>query len=384
MDTITLRRLSALVLGLTIAVAGPASAQKLEASDGAAAPGRWSELGGGITGYYVDEMVVFGSELVAAGWFSEAGGQTAANIAAWDGNSWRPLGSGPGAKVTAMTVYNGQLVVGGSFQVAGGYLDAVRRWDGSSWVTMGWDDNIPTAMASYDGRLFVAYPEYLPPYLIEVAHIAWWDGVSWAYNQMSFSPGPETQDQAHVYTLDVVGNKLLVGGLLADQYIVTYDAQSGWSSAGRGPYVAHQFIDYGGSVVCGGYDPLLMTWDGSVTWTPTGDVWDPGCGSIFALEVFNGLLVAGGDFTGGGCPPDPYLVTWDGSAWSTLGSSGMNASVRDLIIYGGHLIAAGNFTQAGNKPASLIAEWSQPVPAEATSWGSIKARYLNKDNPNDE
>lgn len=114
-----------------------------------------------------------------------------------------------------------------------------------------------------------------------------------------------------------------------------------------------------------------MTWSGNYGWSPTGGAAAPECGTAQAVESFNGLLVAGGDF----CDPfEPHLITWDGSTWSTLGS-GMNGSVRALTIYDGHLMAAGSFTQADNKPASLIAEWSQPVAVEARSWGILKALF---------
>jgi hypothetical protein len=54
-------------------------------------------------------------ELLIVGGFSVAGDMVANNIAAWDGNSWQPLGSGINGSVRALTVYNGELIAGGEF-----------------------------------------------------------------------------------------------------------------------------------------------------------------------------------------------------------------------------------------------------------------------------
>jgi hypothetical protein len=40
--------------------------------------------------------------LVAGGWFSEAGGEAASNVAAWDGAAWQALGTGVPMEVHAL------------------------------------------------------------------------------------------------------------------------------------------------------------------------------------------------------------------------------------------------------------------------------------------
>lgn len=93
--------------------------------DGAA----WQMLGSGMNGY-VDALCVFDPDgpgpmpelLIAGGSFSDAGGTPASGIAAWDGASWSPLGSGTTGAVRSMTVWNNQLVVAGEFFTAGGLV----------------------------------------------------------------------------------------------------------------------------------------------------------------------------------------------------------------------------------------------------------------------
>lgn len=41
-----------------------------------------------------------------------AGGVAANRIAAWDGNTWQPFGSGMTGTVYSLTVYNGELITG--------------------------------------------------------------------------------------------------------------------------------------------------------------------------------------------------------------------------------------------------------------------------------
>ena len=64
----------------------------------------WSSVGGGMTGqqFGVDVLCTFDADgpgpglpaLVAAGWFTSAGGVPANRIATWNGNQWSPLSTG--------------------------------------------------------------------------------------------------------------------------------------------------------------------------------------------------------------------------------------------------------------------------------------------------
>jgi hypothetical protein len=80
---------------------------------------------GGIPNY-VQALTVFGTNLIAAGSFTSAGGISANRIAQWDGASWSPLGSGMNGDVLALTSAGNTLYAGGLFTIAGykacGYL----------------------------------------------------------------------------------------------------------------------------------------------------------------------------------------------------------------------------------------------------------------------
>lgn len=61
-----------------------------------------------------------------------------AYIAKYDGSNWTPLGTGLNEYVRAIHEYNGDLVAGGYFTNAGGVpANKIARWDGTNWNAMG-------------------------------------------------------------------------------------------------------------------------------------------------------------------------------------------------------------------------------------------------------
>ncbi|UCC22520.1 MAG: hypothetical protein JSW23_00135, partial [Planctomycetota bacterium] len=121
--------------------------------------------------------------LIVGGEFTIAGDVIANNIAAWDGDSWQPLGSGMGGAVPhvrALAVYNGELIAGGQFNTAGD-VDAnyIARWNGSSWQALGGGMNdIVESLTIYNGEL-IAGGFFTTAGSVTAHYIACWDGSSW-------------------------------------------------------------------------------------------------------------------------------------------------------------------------------------------------------------
>lgn len=90
------------------------------------------------------------------------------------------------------------------------------------------------------------------------------------------------------------------------------------------------------------------------TWSALGSGMN---GHVLALTVYNGNLIAGGNFNSAGWIPANYIAVWNGTSWDSLGS-GMNESVYALTVYKDNLIAGGQFTIAGGNSANYLAEWS--------------------------
>ena len=60
------------------------------------------------------------SLLIAGGTFISAGNVLAENIVSWNGTSWQSLGAGMNSTVASLAVYNGELIAAGYFTTAGG------------------------------------------------------------------------------------------------------------------------------------------------------------------------------------------------------------------------------------------------------------------------
>ena len=79
--------------------------------------------------------------VIAGGRFINAGPEVAVNVARWDENGWRSLGTGDGtnAPVDALIVGpDGHLFAGGEFTTAGKVVAShIARWDGVMWHPLG-------------------------------------------------------------------------------------------------------------------------------------------------------------------------------------------------------------------------------------------------------
>jgi hypothetical protein len=332
----------------------------------------WLPLGKGVAlnelGPPVNALAVYDGKLVAGGWLDLAGEVAAYRVAAWDGASWGPLGSGPSNDngVYAMAVYDGRLATGsnvdspspipiflwsgvswspvtgmnyknifaltvyGTRLIAGGMIygavacEGVAAWNGSSWSALGtgltggqYSFAQVYALAEYDGKL-IAAGNFATAGGVSAGNIAAWDGSSWSPLGSGVSDGSNT---GTVLALAVYDGKLIAGG--------------GFTTAGGSPANS------------------IAAWDGS-TWSPLGQ--GVGAGTVFALAVHNGQLVAGGIFASAGDIPASNIAIWNGSSWSALGA-GINGMVRALTVFNTQLIAGGSFTAADGYPASCVAVW---------------------------
>ena len=94
---------------------------------------------------------------------------------------------------------------------------------------------------------------------------------------------------------------------------------------------------------------------GAQDWSPLG----PGLNNICrCFTIWNGQVVAGGQFTASGGDPVQGVATWDGAVWQPLGALGLNNTVWAITEFGGDLVAAGDFTTAGGTAALRIASWN--------------------------
>ena len=95
-------------------------------------------------------------------------------------------------------------------------------------------------------------------------------------------------------------------------------------------------------------------------------------GPVHALTIFNGNIVAGGEFTNAGGHDVNNIALWNGTAWQVLGL-GVNGSVLALAVFNNELFAGGEFTTAGGIVAYKIAKW------DGINWTSLNSGF-DEDN----
>ena len=309
----------------------------------------------GVNGGWVRAVTVWNGDLIAAGSFTSAGGRTVNRIARWDGKAWHPLASGgeigvTGGVVRAVTVWDGDLIVGGTFTMAGGQTaNQIVRWDGSMWhpFTSGGEIGLGDLCCApmvldltvWKGDLIVAgkFPSAGGQ---TVNHIARWDGEAW--HPFTTSGG---QTGVSIHVVGVAALTLWNGDLIAG---------GDFHAAGG------QTVNY------------IARWDGS-KWHPFTSGGQIGVASnwgVWALTVWNGDLVAGGDVFSAGGQFVNRIARWDGEAWHPFSSGGQvgvagpsfTSETFALTEWDDDLIAGGPFTTAGGQTVNRIARWAWPTP----------------------
>lgn len=299
----------------------------------------WSPLCLGINGW-VYALSVFDDKLIVGGEFTVIGGVPANGIAAWDGNSWLALGSGMDYRVSALAVYGGKLIAGGNFSVAGGVsANMIAAWDGAQWSALGSGMNgVVHSLAVYDGKL-IAGGNFFEAGGNFANYVAFWNGSSWSPLGSGLN--------GYVTSLVVWNNMLVVGG--------------SFNSADGNPTVNIAAWD--------GYG-----WDSYAVYANSMD----GSFGVSALAVYEGLLVAGGDFNQVDGVTVNHVAAWNGSNWSALGSGTDGGGVNRVSVYCNKLIVGGNFNTAGEVNAKDIAAWdgSMWYPLGSGTYGSPLALAL--------
>src|SRR5206468_154618 len=91
----------------------------------------------------VRALTVYNGELIAAGNFDNAGGNTCVRgLARWNGSIWQAPGSQCPAFCCSncaysLTVDGGKLIAGGCFTDISSAGNRVSQWDGTNWTGIG-------------------------------------------------------------------------------------------------------------------------------------------------------------------------------------------------------------------------------------------------------
>ncbi|HRH31366.1 MAG TPA: hypothetical protein PK950_01745 [Candidatus Paceibacterota bacterium] len=123
-------------------------------------------------------------------------------------------------------------------------------------------------------------------------------------------------------------------------------------------YVAGSFSKVDGSV-----GNSIMAYDGSVWGDVENGIDQSGSyGQVFAMHVWNDLLLVGGFFQSTNGVPASNIAAWNGSNWCGLGGN-FNQSIMAVEDWNNELYVGGRFTEIDSVQARFIAKYAAPSPA---------------------
>ncbi|MFM9995198.1 MAG: hypothetical protein ACKVU4_05290 [Phycisphaerales bacterium] len=307
---------------------------------------------------YVRAVGTYQGQLVIGGAFTQASGRTANRVARWDGPEWAALGEGVNGPVRTVQEFNGDLYVGGEFSTAGGQpAPGIARWNGVAWSNLG----TLSPVTVFD---LVVFENQL---VVTTGGVARWNGASWAGfgSGTGFLAVTLAVHDDYLYA----GGFKLVGGFEAIARVARWDGQSWFDlppvpPGGPGHTVTKLGV-HGGALYAGGSNTAVSVhgWNGA-SWYPIGSglLWF----NVYGIASYGGELIAGGDAPLGG----QGLARWNGSAWTNLGL-GLNGTVHAMTVHEGALIAGGAFTAAGGLPSPYWARYGCPCQPDCNNSGSL-------------
>ncbi len=113
----------------------------------------WTETMGGTNGP-VHALDTINNRLIAAGYFTMAGTSTVSNIAQLGNEGWEAMGSALDGFIYDLEWHEGTLYAAGDFQFSDG--SDIAKWNGAEWISLGWGTNglVRCLRSTSDGLLF--------------------------------------------------------------------------------------------------------------------------------------------------------------------------------------------------------------------------------------
>ena len=308
------------------------------------------------------------------------------HLAIWDSSIWSiipgigtPTSGGSWFTIGDVMIDEStqKLYVGGSFNYASGSSAgnriAIYDLTNNLWsqpdngITLGGG---PNAITSWQGKVYIG-GDIRELDNIKASNIVGWDGNNWDL----LGEGLQTYG-GEIYSVLQVGDTIYAGGLFshlggtAAHSLARWTPQTGWEELGGGVwrtgvsgyvytlkkegnylYVGGRFDQVGAFTSAHAIARLDLN---SQTWTTIDGGITGGSAKVNVIEIYGGMVVAGGFFTQAGSVNANNLAILVGGAWDTLGNP--NAEVLSLQNQGDSLLyVGGTFSQVASNPVSKIA-----------------------------
>ncbi len=231
----------------------------------------------------------------------------------------------------AATTEHGDLYAGGTLFYGNTHIDGLARWDGDGWRRVGEGLGF-SANNSDQGRCLLS-----------------WEGDLFmgGYQTGVRGIGDDVTHCANVGLFNGDDWLPLAGGFVdAVEDAIIYDGQLHVCGA-----FDHEA--YGGNSIY-----RLARWDGAA-WQPLATGLNPGTfvGHAYAMTLWQGDLIVGGNFESAGGLAVDNLARWNGTAFSAVDDALFSGEVRALCVYAGDLIVGGTFVSLDGQAVGRIARW---------------------------
>lgn len=341
----------------------------LSALVGHAQPFNWSSMPAGqeINGR-VTQLTVYNNTLIAAGNFTRAGGVQVNNIAAWDGQTWSPLGHGVYGglivSVDKIYAYKDWLIVSGDFDSAGTVASKnIAAWDGTQWLSLGGTDyyGFIISMCTFNNELFVV-GNFDTIAGLPANNMARWNGSTWLTNwDTSYTFGTIVSALEYNNELVLIGYASPQG--TSDIYGITLWDGTQWKKFPQNlEKVGSQSVLWNNKLIHGfpflflngTFQNVINYWDGNS--------WKLFTESRHGMRLYN---INGNLYQTGSAPNLSDTTTnvwlWDSTTniWQGVGS-GINKFTYALCMYNNVMYCGGSFnkTETGAKH-NYLARYTQ-------------------------
>ncbi len=379
----------------------------------------------------VNDLVVYGSNLIAAGRFTAINSQPFNYIASWDGSSWLDIDGGTNGEIYTIATDGTNLYAGGSFSRAGDTVAShVALFDGINWYPMydegelaqGTNGEVNDLAISSTG-IYVA-GAFGTAGGRNVSNIASWArnplwsnlssgtnnrvrAVAWSalgpviggdfskaggadVNGISYFDGSDWQPMGNgangqVLKLTTVSGEAVGYGRFASpyEYIIARFRNNQWEELGSqtNTITVNNMVSDGQKIWAGthtsktkgAYLGGLAYWD-TERWrtlsNAIGSYWNAN-EYVNAMALWNdGSIIAAGNFSLVGGDSIPAICRWNGEMWNDMGAPFANlpyASVNAMKMFMGKLYVAGNFTDIAGSGSSNIGTWDGNI------WGGVES-----------
>jgi hypothetical protein len=382
----------------------------------------WAALGSGALNGVdgtVQALAVDGSSVYAGGNFAGAGGVAANSVARYHAasNAWSALGEsasngvGPFGTVNAIAISTTDVFVAGFFRDAGGieanniarFGKANQVWSALATGGVAGVAGSVGGMTLAAGSVFVA-GGFATAGGVAAENLARFDLGTQSWSRLGAATTIGISEAARAVAVvgtDVYvgGSFILVGGSPANRVARFSVATQAWSPLGAGAANglnsgAYAMLLDGPEIVVRGnftqagvvsvngvarFDPATGDWARLGTAASNGAPCPPifvPCESALALQADSILL--GGAFVSAGQVSANRVARYDKitGVWSALGSgaaNGVNSPVLAVAVAGDDVYVGGLFSEAGGAPAASVARFN----AATQAWGSLGAGTSN-------